>query len=258
MNMANYCTEDIVGFPVSTLSRKEVKVLVGGWAAESDRPRYLVCANPHSLHVAEDDRGFRESLLRADIVLPDGIGIVIGSRILGGQIGERITGHDIFEDTCEILNASAGSVFFLGSTTHVLDRITERLRKDYPNLKMAGTYSPPFRTEFSEEENEVIIAAINEVKPDVLWVGMTAPKQEKWIAQNLAKLDVKFVGAIGAVFDFYAGTVPRSPAIFREIGMEWLPRLIRQPSRLWRRNFVSAPFFFFRIFRKLATRRQQL
>lgn len=250
--------ENIGGYPVTNLGRGEIAERIVSWIVEAKPASVLVCANPHSLHVAESDLEFRSALHHADIVIPDGIGIVIGSKLLGGRINERITGHDVFEDVSDFLNASGGSVFFLGSTKHVLDLISERVSKEYPNVRIAGTYSPPFRAEFSQEESQAMIASINEARPDVLWVGMTAPKQEKWIAQNLATLDVKFVGAIGAVFDFYAGTVPRSPAIFRGIGMEWLPRLVRQPRRLWRRNFVSAPFFFFRILRILAIRRRQL
>ena len=92
-----------------------------------------------------------------------------------------------------------------------------------------------------------MIEAVNTAKPDVLWVGMTAPKQEKWIYQNRDKLDVKFIGAIGAVFDFYAGTVKRPHPIFQKMGLEWLPRLCSEPRRLWRRNFVSNPLFMLRV-----------
>jgi len=241
--------EDITGFPVSTLDRRQIEARVGKWLTGSGGARFLVCANPHSLYVAEGDPDFRDALLTADIVVPDGIGVVIGSQILGGRICERITGFDVFEDVSRVLNATRGSVFLLGSTAFVLDRMVDRLHKDYENLTVAGTYSPPFVDDFSEAQNREMVAAINEARPDVLWVGMTAPKQEKWIAKNLGHMDVKFIGAIGAVFDFYAGTVPRSPAIFRRLGMEWLPRFIRQPRRLWRRNLVSAPYFFFRVCR---------
>ena len=98
--------------------------------------------------------------------------------------------------------------------------------------------------------NQKMIEAINRVKPDVLWVGMTAPKQEKWIYQNKDKLDVKFIGAIGAVFDFYAGTKKRSQPFFQKIGLEWLPRLLGEPRRLWHRNFVSNPVFLMRVLRQ--------
>ncbi|WP_121632968.1 WecB/TagA/CpsF family glycosyltransferase [Tropicibacter alexandrii] len=241
--------EDIIGYPVTTLTRAQVRDRVKAWLSETGPARIFACANPHSLHVAESDPAFQRALREADLLTPDGIGIVIGSKWLKGQIRDRITGHDVFEDTCDLLNETGGSVFFLGSTEHVLAEIKQRLPQDWPNMRLAGTYSPPFRPEFSDDDNDAMIAAVNASNADVLWVGMTAPKQEKWIAQNADRLNVRFIGAIGAVFDFYAGTVPRSPAVFQKLGMEWLPRLMRQPKRLWRRNFVSNPSFLARVAR---------
>jgi N-acetylglucosaminyldiphosphoundecaprenol N-acetyl-beta-D-mannosaminyltransferase len=159
---------------------------------------------------------------------------------LGGRLHERVAGHDIFKGLHERLNQQSGfKVFFLGSSERTLALIRERIKRDYPNINVVGTYSPPFKPEFSGEENDAMIQAINQAKPDVLWVGMTAPKQEKWIFKNKARLNVKFVGAIGAVFDFYAGTVNRAPVIFQKLGMEWFYRLIREPRRMWRRYIVN-------------------
>ena len=140
------------------------------------------------------------------------------------------------------------SYFFLGSTDETLQKVEQKLSLDYPNISFSGAYSPPYKPEFSEADNQAMIEAINAVKPDVLWVGMTAPKQEKWIFQNRDKLDVKFIGAIGAVFDFYVGNVKRSHPIFLNLGLEWLPRLLQEPKRLWRRNFVSSPLFLAKVF----------
>jgi N-acetylglucosaminyldiphosphoundecaprenol N-acetyl-beta-D-mannosaminyltransferase len=146
------------------------------------------------------------------------------------------------------LNATKGKrYFFLGSTEEVLEMIKANMARDYPNIIVAGTYSPPFKPEFSEEDNRAMHEAINRAKPDVLWVGMTAPKQEKWIYQNKAALNVRFIGAIGAVFDFYVGRIKRSHPAFQRVGLEWLPRLIQEPRRLWRRNFVSNPKFLIRV-----------
>jgi N-acetylglucosaminyldiphosphoundecaprenol N-acetyl-beta-D-mannosaminyltransferase len=144
--------------------------------------------------------------------------------------------------------------FFLGSTEKNLIKIKEKMNEDYPNITVAGTYSPPFKPEFSEEENQLMIDAIIRARPDVLWVGMTAPKQEKWIFQNKDKLNVKFIGAIGAVFDFYSGNVKRSHPFFQKLGLEWLPRLLRQPRRLWRRNFISNPLFLLRVMQERFSR----
>jgi N-acetylglucosaminyldiphosphoundecaprenol N-acetyl-beta-D-mannosaminyltransferase len=124
-----------------------------------------------------------------------------------------------------------------------LAEIRQRMAADYPHLLVVDTFSPPFKPEFTPAELDKMIAAINAVRPDILWVGMTAPKQEKWVHQNRHRLQVKFIGAVGAVFDFYTGRVKRSHPIFQKLGLEWLPRLLQEPRRLWRRMGISAPIF---------------
>lgn len=147
------------------------------------------------------------------------------------------------------MNEECGmSVFFLGSTEENLGIIRQNMARDYPNIKIVGVYSPPFSDVYSTEDLARIEGYINSVKPDVLWVGMTAPKQEKWIMSNISRLDVHFVGAIGAVFDFYTGKVKRTSPLIQRMGLEWLPRLIRQPKRLWKRMFISAPIFVWNVF----------
>jgi len=208
----------------------------------------LMCANPHSIEVATRDPLFAAALKIADVLLPDGVGIVYASMILGGQIRERITGSDIFCALSERLNEdSSCSYFFLGSTEATLSAIKQKMAKEYPKIRFVGCYSPPFKDIFSEIDNQAIIDAVNRSRADVLWVGMTAPKQEKWIYQHKDRLDVKFIGAIGAVFDFYAGTVTRSNPWLQDHGLEWLLRLLREPRRLWYRNFVSNPKFLIRV-----------
>ncbi len=205
---------------------------------------YIACINPHSLVVAKSDECFSDALRNAPILIPDGIGIVLAAKVLNLDLTERVTGSDVFLGLSEKGNTSGGlKYFFLGSTESVLQKIQDRMAKEYPNISICGVLSPPFRAEFSEAENDAMIEEINKAKPDVLWVGMTAPKQEKWIYQNKDKLDVPLMGAIGAVFDFYAGTVKRSPEWACKMGLEWLPRLVREPRRLFRRNFISSPLF---------------
>lgn len=205
---------------------------------------WLACLNPHSYAVALDDTQFAVALKDADWLIPDGAGVVMASRMLGGTIKQRVTGTDMFFALHERMNLASGmSVFFLGAAEETLDLMRQRMAKDFPRIRVAGCYSPPFKPVYSSAELDEMISAINVAAPDVLWVGMTAPKQEKWIYENRSRLNVKFAGAIGAVFDFYTGRVKRSPIIFQKLGLEWLPRLVQQPRRLWRRMFVSAPIF---------------
>jgi N-acetylglucosaminyldiphosphoundecaprenol N-acetyl-beta-D-mannosaminyltransferase len=243
-------SEDILEYPVTTLSRNDCIATVTGWIENGAKGKYFVCANPHSLEVAKTDREFNGALKSADLVVPDGVGLVIASRILGGAIHERVTGSDIFQGVNSELNKRKGhSVFFLGSTQDNLEKMIYKMESDFPNIRVVGTFSPPFKEDFSHEENLMMIETINRTKPDVVWVGMTAPKQEKWIYENRENLHVKVLGPIGAVFDFYTGKVKRPTTIFQKSGLEWLPRFFREPRRLWKRNFISNPKFILRVIR---------
>ncbi len=198
--------------------------------------------NPHSWVLARRDRLFREALLAADILIPDGTGIQVAARVLNGQKIEKLAGSDLHEVIIRSLAERGGSCFYLGASEETLARISERLSREHPGIRV-GSYSPPFKGKFSDEENDAMISAVNAFKPDVLFVGMTAPKQEKWVHEHSAKLAAPLICPVGAVFDFYAGTVKRSGETWIRLGLEWLPRLIREPRRLWRRNFISTPLF---------------
>lgn len=205
---------------------------------------YLACANPHSLVVAKNDLIFEKALKQADLLIPDGSGVVFAGKILDKSFGQKIAGEDIFLALLKRLNSQKrGRCFFLGSSVQVLKLIEKKLSEEFPFINVCGIYSPPFKDEFDEEDNISMINAVNKAKPDVLWVGMTAPKQEKWIYQNHKRLDVSFIAAIGAVFDFYAGTKKRSSGLWIKLGLEWLPRFLREPRRLWERNVKSTPIF---------------
>jgi N-acetylglucosaminyldiphosphoundecaprenol N-acetyl-beta-D-mannosaminyltransferase len=213
-------------------------------AIERSRPQVVfACANPHSLVVAQSDIEFRRALYFADLTVADGVGVLLMGRLARIPIGPRVTGTDYFFAVLDRLHARGrGRVFFFGSSPHVLRRISERFKRDYPELTLCGTLSPPYRP-WSQDENATLVAQINAAAPDVLWVGMTAPKQEKWVQANRSALKVPVIASIGAVFDFYAGTHPRAPQWMCKLGFEWLYRLLREPRRLWRRTFVSAPRF---------------
>lgn len=216
------------------------------WVKNRDAVRYMATANPHSLVVASKDEVFKTALQRADILIPDGTGILMASRVLNTSppVREKVAGTDFFLRFTELAEKTGGlKYFFLGSSEHVLSLIRAKFIRDYPGVRVCGTYSPPYRDHFSDEENQQMLQAIRTARPDVLWVGMTAPKQEKWIFENLSKLEVPFIGAIGAVFDFYAETKVRSSLFWQKLGLEWLPRFFREPGRLWERNMKSTPIF---------------
>lgn len=210
--------------------------------------------NAFSYDNARKDVLFSEALQKGDVLIPDGISIVKACRFLNAksQPKERIAGWDLFVYEMEKLNRVGGKVMFLGSSDAVLNLIRRRVAEKYPKIEV-DTYSPPYKPEFSDEDNEAMISAINRSNPDLLWIGMTAPKQEKWAYTHLDRLDVHcHIGTIGAVFDFFAGTVKRAPERWQRVGMEWLYRLLSEPRRMWRRYFIgNAKFIYYIMVEKI-------
>lgn len=244
--------------------------------------------NAHSYNTARKDGLFAEALTNGDVLIPDGVSIVKACRWIKAksQPKERIAGWDLFSfemenlerKQCGMLNVECGAnnssldnsqsaladnpkfkiqnsefgspqqtVMFMGSSQKVLDLIVKRAAKVYPHLKVV-TYSPPYKPEFSKEDNKAIIDAINAADPDLLWIGMTAPKQEKWTFSHWDELNIHcHVGTIGAVFDFFAGTVERAPVWWQRHGLEWLYRLLKEPKRMWRRYIIGNALFLFNV-----------
>lgn len=244
--------------------------------------------NAHSYNTARKDELFAEALTNGDVLIPDGVSIVKACRWIKAksQPKERIAGWDLFSfemenlerKQCGTLNVECGAnnsslensqsaladnpkfkiqnsefrspqrtVMFMGSSEKVLDLIVKRAAEVYPHLKVV-TYSPPYKPEFSEEDNKAIIDAINAADPDLLWIGMTAPKQEKWTFSHWNELNIHcHVGTIGAVFDFFAGTVERAPVWWQRHGLEWLYRLLKEPKRMWRRYIIGNALFLFNV-----------
>lgn len=209
--------------------------------------------NAHSYNTALKDAFFAEALMKGDALIPDGASIVMACRKLKAksQPTERIAGWDLFTMEMERLNQKGGTCFFMGSSEKVLKLIREKAKTVYPNIRIE-TYSPPYKPEFSEEENRAIIEAINRANPDLLWIGMTAPKQEKWAYRHWNELDIHcHCGTIGAVFDFFAGTMERAPLWWQEHSLEWLYRLQKEPKRMWRRYIIGNTLFIWNIFREM-------
>jgi N-acetylglucosaminyldiphosphoundecaprenol N-acetyl-beta-D-mannosaminyltransferase len=216
---------------------------------ETNSKTLISTINLYSYTIAEKDRHFKNALVYSDILLPDGVGIVIASKILANKKIKKIAGADLHQFLLDKLNKEGGRCFYLGSSKSTLQKIREKIAVEYPAVKV-GFYSPPFKSDFSKDENAEMIKAVNEFKPDVLFIGMTAPKQEKWAYMHKEDINAKVIGSIGAVFDFYAGTVNRPGRLWIDFGLEWLGRLVKEPKRMWKRYLYYGPIFFYILFRE--------
>lgn len=202
--------------------------------------------NPYSYMVSLEDPIFLKALISGDYLIPDGVGITLAARILKRKKLKRITGPNLMDIALSIANKNKEKVFFFGSTPEVLKLISKRLLIEFPNIKFK-TYSPPFGNEFSSEEQEKITFKINSFSPDHLFVGMTAPKQEKWVFNSQEALNCKKIYSVGAAFDWFAGSKIRPPLFLERAGLGFIFRLILEP-RMWSRQKFNV-FFLFRVLR---------
>ena len=202
--------------------------------------------NPHSYCLSRYDKLFNEALQSSDILLPDGTGIVLASKIVNNKKIKKIAGADIHQYLLHQANLKSQKVFYLGAAQSTLELIQNKVKREFPNITVSS-FSPPYKPQFSESETALMLEKVNDFKPDILFVGMTAPKQEKWVFINKENIDANTIVSIGAVFDFYAGTINRPGNFWVSIGLEWLPRFLKEPRRLARRNLVSTPKFLLEI-----------
>ncbi|WP_282781812.1 WecB/TagA/CpsF family glycosyltransferase [Phaeodactylibacter xiamenensis] len=229
---------------------EDLNPLIGKPQFETDGEKLIInTINPHSYAESKKDRLFEKALKSSSYLIPDGIGIVLMLRLLKGIKIKRFTGSDLHDLLLEKAEAYHLKVFYFGSAPATLEKIEAKIKQRYPNIKVAS-YSPPYKESLDEEDNRAALKAINDFAPDILFVGMTAPKQEKWVFSNQSELNASVICSIGAVFDFFAGTKQRSSPFWNSIGLEWLPRLLKEPTRLWKRVFISAPIFFWDAFTK--------
>ena len=202
--------------------------------------------NQYSYCLANKDIEFKKSLKASDILLPDGAAVVYAMKFLTGEKVKKIAGADVHDHLLKELNAKSGKCFYLGASNSTLKKITYKLAIQFPNIKV-DSFSPPFKSEFNDAENAEMIAKVNAFNPDVLFVGMTAPKQEKWAYLHKAQLNVKIICTIGAVFDFYAGNITRPSPVWVNLGLEWFVRLVKEPKRMWKRYLYFGPIFIYLI-----------
>lgn len=248
-------TVDIVGAPICNVSLEEAIETIERFVAS--RGHHYVCFNNvHTVITCRKDAEFRRATREADLALPDGVPLVWALNLMGYEQKTRVYGPDAMLVLCERSVRKGYSHFFYGGEEGVPDALAERLRARYPGLKVAGWYSPPFRP-LTAQEDEEVVDAINRSKADFLWVGLGAPKQEKWMLKHLGQIRVPVMLGVGAAFDFHSGRIKQAPGWMQKVGLEWFFRLCMEPRRLWKRYLYNNPAFLFLFARQLMTRHRE-
>ncbi|MGU5767031.1 WecB/TagA/CpsF family glycosyltransferase [Aeromonas allosaccharophila] len=221
--------------------------------AQRKHSSYICITNVHSVVTATQDPAFGEIVQGADMVTPDGAPVAWMLRKLGHANQERINGPDLMWKYCALAAERGESIYLYGGTPETLSILQGVLANSFPELKVAGAYSPPFRP-LTQAEDEEIISRINASGAGSVWVSLGCPKQEKWMADHRGKINAVMVG-VGAAFDYHAGTIKRAPLWMQHAGLEWLHRLCSEPRRLWRRYFVTNSLFILLAGKQLLARR---
>jgi N-acetylglucosaminyldiphosphoundecaprenol N-acetyl-beta-D-mannosaminyltransferase len=210
------------------------------WRRDGAR-RYVTVANPRDVRLCWRDPQFRRVTARSGLTVPDGVGIVFAANVFGYGHHGRVTGPALMLKACDWGRRYGYRHYFYGGGRGVPERLRQRLTGQYPGLQVVGTYSPPFRP-LTPKEDAAAVERINASRPDIVWVGLGAPKQEKWMAGHLGRIDAPAMIGVGAAFDFHSGNARWAPAWIRRLGAEWAWRLLLEPRRMWRRNLDSAVF----------------
>jgi N-acetylglucosaminyldiphosphoundecaprenol N-acetyl-beta-D-mannosaminyltransferase len=239
-------TAFIRGLPVSCVSRNYVLSEIGRAIEAEERGHFVVVTNPEIMYHGLRIPSIGEYIRNSDFSVCDGVGVILAGLAWGHRV-PRFTGPGL-QLACSEFGVSRGwRHFYYGGKPGVADEMATRLKEKYPGLNVCGSYSPPFG-ELSPEEDDRIVDMINAAKPDIVWVGLSVPGKERWVASHLGRLQVPWVIGVGAAFDYHSGAVPWAPAPIRAIGMEWLFRLIVEPRARakrtwWHLIYVVQTFF---------------
>lgn len=240
MSESEMVKENFFTFPISIGSYQRFVDEVF-YLAENKPSSYVCFANVHMTIEAYEDSEFNTVVKNADLVAPDGQPLSLFLKYLKRINQERVCGMDMFPDLLREAEKRGKSIYFYGTTEEVLNKIAQKARKEHPNLKISGLYSPPFRP-LSDEEKKEIVKQINDTKPDLVFVALGCPKQEKWMAEQRDKVNGCMLG-LGQAFHVYAETAKRSPQWMQRLSLEWAYRLYLEPGRLWKRYLYTNTYF---------------
>ena len=233
----------LLGVEIDNVTFRETLLRIA-CLVENRKPSFIVTPNVDHLISLQSDLEFREIYKKAELAVPDGVPLLWAARFLGTPLRERIAGSDLFPAVCQLAAKRGYRLFFLGGRPTVAEKAKSAMEKRWPKIRITGTYSPPFGFEKDSAEIERIRSLIRGARPDILFVGLGAPKQERFILAHKDALDIPFSMGIGISFEFVAGTAKRAPHWMRKAGLEWFARLLAEPARLSKRYLVRDMRFF--------------
>jgi N-acetylglucosaminyldiphosphoundecaprenol N-acetyl-beta-D-mannosaminyltransferase len=236
-------TVNILNVPVSAVNMRECIAQINTWIRHKHRA-YVCVTGVHGIMECRRHEQVRSVHHSANLVVPDGMPLVYISRLAGHKNTGRVYGPDLLSELCRESLVHGYNHFFFGTTAHTLARLKDRLIRDFPGIQISGVCAPPFRP-LTTDETEETVSRINACAPDIVWVGMSTPKQECWMAENRKALSAPVLIGVGAAFDFHAGNVPQAPRWMQPLCLEWLFRLFMEPRRLWKRYLFNNPLFLF-------------
>lgn len=239
---------DVLGVGVSALDLETAVEVMGGWI-DSRRREYVCVTGVHGVMESQKDSQLMRIHNESGLTTPDGMPLVWCGRFAGSQGIDRVYGPDLMLRLCSASESNGWKHFFYGAGPGVADDLAKALTDRFPELEVIGTHSPPFR-ELTEQELAETVAMLNDAGADVIWVGLSTPKQEMWMAKLRPVLEAPLLIGVGAAFDIHAGRVPQAPRWMQRSGLEWLFRLVAEPRRLWRRYTRVVPAFLWRILRR--------
>ena len=232
---------DVIGIHVSAVDRAGVVATIADWIRRGDR-QYVCVTGVHGVMESKRDPGLMEIHNRSGLTVPDGRPLLWAGRAAGLPDTGQVRGADLMLDVCRMAVEKGWSSYFYGGKDGVPERLVAKLCTQFPGLRVAGLHSPPFRP-LTESEADAVVERINRAAPNLVWVGLSTPKQERWMSENRRRLDAPVLLGVGAAFDMNAGLVPTCPHLLQRLGLEWLFRLCLEPERLWRRYLTNNPRF---------------
>jgi len=247
--MNNDCFENpssikILGTRVDAVGIPQIIQYMEDWIAKNHQHNYIVVANVDTIVTSKFNIPMQEAVNQSSLSIPDGFPLLLLERLSGYPLKKRAYGPDLMHGFLKITEGKGYAHFFYGATEGTLTKLIKNIKTLYPKTKIAGFYAPPFKPLIWEEDSGVI-QRINDLAPDVLWVGIGCPKQELWMSKHREKLNIPVIAGVGAAFDFLAGSKRQAPRWVRDCGFEWLFRLITEPKRLWRRYLINNFLFIY-------------